>query len=162
MKKKTTSLGGASAPVTVAYNASLLKILMANLYDLVALTGMMFVAALPWAVLSSDGHVPAGSLPFQLYLLALINIYFCLSWCRGGQTLGMRPWRMYIRQDRPTASVEAAPGPMGIGFAQAQTRFWTALVSWAAGTLGVLWALTAKGSWHDRASHTRLVIQRAK
>ncbi len=128
--------------------ASVVKILFANLYDAMALTGVAFVATLPWAMLSQDGHVAAGTWPFQLYLLALVNGYFTLSWWRGGQTLGMRPWRMRLQ----TPSGETPK------FAQTQVRFWIAVLSWAACGLGVLWGMSGGGSWHDRASSTRAVI----
>ncbi|MFK7955852.1 MAG: RDD family protein [Lysobacterales bacterium] len=128
--------------------ASVVKVLLANLYDVIALTGVAFVATLPWAMLSPDGHVAAGTWPFQLYLLALVNAYFSLSWWRGGQTLGMRPWRMRLQS-------QTGQSPR---FTQTQVRFWVAILSWAAAGLGMLWGFSKGGSWHDRASRTRAVI----
>lgn len=126
------------------------KILLAGLYDWVALVGIFFVAALPWALVSPDGHVAAGSLAFQLYLLVIINAYFCLSWWRGGQTLGMRPWRMTIVNadgSKPT-------------LASLQVRFWVAVASVGAAGMGMLWALGGRGTWHDLASKTHPITRK--
>lgn len=123
------------------------QILLANLYDALALAGVLFLATLPWAMVSDGNYVKAGSLAFQLYLVAIVFAYFTLSWWRGGQTLGMRPWRLYVlneQDERP-------------GFAQAALRFGTAVVSWAAVGAGVLWYLFRQRSWHDLASKTHLV-----
>ncbi len=122
-------------------------LLLANLYDLLAIIGLLFVATAPWAMLSSGDAVTAGSLAFQLYLLALINAYFCFSWWRGGHTLGMRPWRMQIRRH------DGALPTM----VQCQIRFWMALLSWGVAGLGLFWQLGGKGTWHDIASSTRAV-----
>ncbi|MEM1091713.1 MAG: RDD family protein [Pseudomonadota bacterium] len=123
------------------------QLLLANLYDWLALIGLLFVATAPWAMLSSGDAVSAGSLAFQLYLLALINAYFCFSWWRGGHTLGMRPWRVQLRQ---------ADGALPT-VAQCQVRFWVAVLSWAVAGLGLVWQLGGKGTWHDIASSTRAV-----
>ncbi|MEM9531857.1 MAG: RDD family protein [Pseudomonadota bacterium] len=123
------------------------QILLANLYDALALTGVLFLATLPWAAVSDGDYVAAGSLAFQLYLAAVVFAYFTLSWWRGGQTLGMRPWRLYVVNEH-----ERQPG-----FAQAALRFATAIASWAAAGIGVLWYLFGHRSWHDLASKTHLV-----
>ncbi len=81
--------------------------------------------------------------------------YATLSWRRGGQTLGMRPWRL---------RVESLQG----GRASAR-QLW---VRYAIGTVSVLaagsgfwwaWIDRDRRTWHDRASGTRLVrVPRAR
>jgi len=68
---------------------------------------------------------------------------------RGGQTVGMKPWRLRI--------VGADGGP--IGFRRALLRFAVALVSLAALGLGFLWCLIdrERRAWHDIAAGTLLV-----
>jgi uncharacterized RDD family membrane protein YckC len=81
-------------------------------------------------------------------LLTIWWLYFVGSWTRGGQTVGMRAWRLVLRS-------EDAPG---IGWARASLRFFAAGLSTAALGLGFLWCLVdPRGrTWHDRLSRTSL------
>jgi len=74
--------------------------------------------------------------------------YATLSWRRGGQTLGMRPWRL-----RVTGADGAAPGWKALWI-----RYAVGTVSLLAGGLGFWWALFDRErlTWHDRASGTRM------
>ena len=36
------------------------------------------------------------ALVIKIYLLGLWFGYYALSWIKGGQTLGMKPWRLYV------------------------------------------------------------------
>ena len=74
--------------------------------------------------------------------------YAAVSWRRGGQTLGMRPWRLKL--------VAASGNP---GWTALWLRYAVGLLSLLACGLGVWWAwLDRDGrTWHDRASGTRLV-----
>ena len=86
---------------------------------------------------------------FSLLLLAVSYAYFAFSWRRGGQTLGMKCWRIRVVD-------EHAGGPLT--WRQTRVRFAVALLSWAPLGLGYWWALTgARRTWHDRASHSTLV-----
>ena len=71
-------------------------------------------------------------------------------WTHGGQTLGMRAWRLKL--------VSAAGGPVTLK--QALVRYGVAVLSWLALGLGFLWILfdREKRAWHDIASGTRLVL----
>jgi uncharacterized RDD family membrane protein YckC len=75
--------------------------------------------------------------------------YFGLSWRRGGQTLGMRAWR--LRLQRAGGGI---PGWGALGL-----RYGVALVSLGAFGLGFLWSLVdrERRTWHDLASGTVLV-----
>jgi len=98
-----------------------------------------------------ENIAPFSALQWLLWLVCwcLAGAYAVISWHRGGQTLGMRPWRLQV--------VAAAGGPAG----------WRALaIRYAIGTLSLLaagagfwWAWFDRGrlAWHDRASGTRLV-----
>ncbi len=56
-----------------------------------------------------------------LYLLTLWFGYYALSWIKGGQTLGMRPWRLYVftEQGKPlnlkNSLIRFVSGLLGIG-----------------------------------------------
>lgn len=133
--------------------APLWRRLAAALYDLFPLIGLwMLVAAL--GLLLAGGRVdvahppPLYHLGLQLALLGVTALYFVLSWCRGGQTIGMRAWRLQVMADE-------AP----LGWPRALLRFGIALLSLATLGLGFLWCLVDREqrAWHDIASGTRMV-----
>ena len=70
------------------------------------------------------------------------------SWKRGGQTLGMRPWRLYVQ------GTNGAPS-----MALLWKRYALGTLSLLCGGLGFWWALLDREglTWHDRLSNTRLV-----
>ena len=79
------------------------------------------------------------------------GLYAVLSWQRGGQTLGMRPWRLRVvdRQgERPEARALWLRYAMGG-------------VSLLLGVLGFWWAWIDRDrlTWHDRISGTRMLRQ---
>ncbi len=131
----------------------LLRRLAAMLYDALGLFGVLVVASalvvLP-AGLAFGYQIPRDSLGFRLYLLAIILGYFAWPWVKGGQTLGMRVWRLrVIRADGTWLRLR-----------DALLRLAAALLSWAALGLGFLWVWVDREglAWHDRLSGTRLVL----
>lgn len=132
--------------------AGLGRRLMAMLYDALLLAGIVFLAAIP-VVVATGGRVsatPASRFAFQVYLLGVIFIFFGWFWTHGGQTLGMRAWRL--------RAVRADGAPMD--WAHAARRFGSAIVSLAAFGIGFLWMLADRErlTWHDRLSKTRIVL----
>lgn len=126
--------------------------LAAAVYDLLPLIGLWFVAAvLALAVTGGrlDTHRFGGKLIVQGFALALSAAYFVVSWARGGQTLGMRAWRL---------RVVGADGRR-LSWPHAVLRFVVALISLAAFGAGFWWTLvdTKKRAWHDLATHALLV-----
>lgn len=123
--------------------------LIAAIYDLLPLLGLWFVASLLALLVSGgalDPHRLAHKLLVQGLVVTLTAAYFVLSWTRGGQTIGMRAWRLRVVRD------DGSPvdGP------RALLRFTVALVSLAALGAGFWWALldTRRRCWHDRAAGT--------
>jgi uncharacterized RDD family membrane protein YckC len=122
--------------------------LAALVYDAIAVTTVVYFAAFVPVFAFGDamhgGHHPL----FRLYLLAVIFLYFGLSWTRG-RTLGMQAWKIEI-----VDAAGARPGWRAVC-----VRFLAAAVSLAAGGLGYLVALTdrERRTWPDRWSGTRLV-----
>ena len=121
--------------------------LAAMFYDGLLLFALLMLATLVIVVLLRDA-VHADNFFFQLYLLVVAWAYFAVCW-RGGQSLGMKAWRIHIiGKTKP------------IGWTETAVRFLVSLLSWAAFGLGFLWSLChpRRATWHDLASRTRLVV----
>jgi uncharacterized RDD family membrane protein YckC len=137
-----------SSPAT-ATPASLWLRLVAGAYDLLPLIGLWFVAGVLALALTAgalDPHRFAHKLLVQVLILALSAAYFVMSWMRGGQTIGMRAWRLRVVRADGSA----------LELWRALLRFLVALVSLAALGMGFWWALAEpqKRTWHDMAAGT--------
>ena len=123
--------------------ATFVRRMLAVFYDLwaviaiVATVGYICQRATGGELIATAGHVHTAwwYQPLQGLVLAA---YFIVSWLRGGQTLGMRPWRLRL--------VRADGGP--VRFAQAVVRLLAAaapllllgLAPWF-GVSAALWAV---------------------
>lgn len=89
-------------------------------------------------------------LPLQIYVVACPFVFFGWFWTHGGQTLGMRAWRLKLLQANGQA----------MDWRHSLIRVAAAHVSLVVLGLGYLWMLLdrQKLTWHDRWSATRLVI----
>jgi len=137
--------------------------LLALLYDLwPALALWLLLSALFTAGYTVLGHhdphaniAPLSGLQWALWLCCWIvtGFYAVASWRHGGQTLGMRPWRLRVRA--------RDGGPAGV--AALWLRFAVGTLSLLAGGLGFWWAWIDRDrlTWHDRASGTQ-VLREAK
>jgi uncharacterized RDD family membrane protein YckC len=119
------------------------------LYDLLLLLALMALATT--AITLPFGMPGSGWLIlFQIFTFEIIPLLFFTGfWTRGGQTLGMRAWRLkVVREDGEDLS-----------WRDAFRRHMAALLSCLLLGLGFLWALIDKEglTWHDRISRTRLI-----
>ncbi len=108
--------------------------LAASLYDALLLVAIWMIGGLVVVVARGEA-VPPLTWWFELYLVALAFGYFGWSWVRGGQTLGMRAWR--IRVARADGSA--------LGWRGALVRFVVAGLAWLALGLGA-WAARGEGA----------------
>ncbi|MGN2254371.1 RDD family protein [Frateuria sp. GZRe12] len=75
--------------------------LTALVYDLLAVVAIVMVVGL-LCQLATGGQVVAGGAHatvawwYQPLQGLVVAAYFVVSWMRGGQTLGMRPWRIRV------------------------------------------------------------------
>ncbi len=119
----------------------------------VVLTAMALVVV-PVDLIYGAKNFDAGALrsnPFYLaYLFCVMVGFHILFWIRGGQTLGMRAWRLRVLRDDGE----------NLRLKDALLRYFAAVISWAVLGLGFFWVLIDKDglAWHDRISKTRLVI----
>ncbi|MGB5613384.1 MAG: RDD family protein, partial [Sedimenticolaceae bacterium] len=76
--------------------------------------------------------------------------FFSWFWTHGGQTLGMRAWRLKLLDS------EGDPVTLKLSL----IRLGAALLSALPLGLGYLWVLIDRDglAWHDRLSRTRLVV----
>ena len=90
----------------------------------------------------------AGQLGLWLLCWVLTGAYAVVSWRRGGQTLGMRAWRL-----RVVAADGAAPTWRAL-----LVRYLVGNVSLLLGGAGFWWVWIDRDrlTWHDRASSTRM------
>lgn len=136
----------------------LLRRLAVIVYDTLLIIGLVFLAiTLVVLAMSSiqglDQFDPSllRDNPFYIaYLLSIPAVFFIWFWTRGGQTLGMRSWRIRV--------VTSTGGPLRLN--HALLRLLAALLSWGLLGLGFLWVLVDRNrlAWHDRLSGTRLVM----
>jgi uncharacterized RDD family membrane protein YckC len=135
-----------SQPVAALARAGLLRRLGAVLYDALLLFALLFFAGALVLPFTGGEAVPSGNWVFSTYLLLVSFLFFGWFWTHGGQTLGMRAWRIRVQQ----------PDGTPVTWGQALRRFLTALLSWGLFGAGFLWVLIDRNgqSWHDRASGT--------
>lgn len=123
--------------------------LLALLYDFFPVLALWFLAAAAFTLVLGDavrGGAP-GLLEFAVFW-GIAGLYAVLSWQRGGQTIGMRPWRLQVvgaEGGRPTTGA-------------LWCRYAVGSLSLLLGGLGFWWAWIDRSrlGWHDRVSGTRL------
>jgi len=142
-----------------ALPASLLKRLGAMLYDALlfgsAVLVIGFLSMLAITSLLGIENVQRGGLFAKLfftYLLAFGYFFFGWFWTHGGQTLGMRAWKLEV------ITLEGQP----INWTQALFRYIYSLISWIPFGAGYLWMLVDKNklTFHDRISRTAIIYKR--
>ena len=127
----------------------LLRRLASITYDGLLLFSVLFLATAIVLPLNAGRAIPAHQPLYDAYLLGVSFAYFGWFWTHGGQTLGMKAWRVRLR---------SVPGPP-VSWWQALARFSGAIVSWLPLGMGFWWCLLdpTRCAWHDRWSRTRLV-----
>ncbi len=132
--------------------------LLALVYDFFPALALWMLASAAFTLgFSLSGHpahqniAPFSGLQWLLWLVCwlLTALYGVLSWWRGGQTLGMRPWRLRVvaadggQPELPALVLRYVVGSASLLLAGA--GFW-----WA-------WMDRDRLTWHDRASKTRIM-----
>jgi uncharacterized RDD family membrane protein YckC len=132
-----------------AYPAHLGWRLLAIIYDALPCAALLFVSSV--VLLALHGGKPAS--PDTVWGFVTLLVYWCvvagyavISWRRGGQTMGMRPWRLMV------LNAEGKNASLKLLF----LRYAIASLS---GGLVLLWCLfdPQKRGLHDIASGTLMV-----
>ncbi len=124
-------------------------------YDMLVLWAIWiatgFLHAAIFGIESTENASHLASTLFPMLLTATFTFYYWF-WTHGGQTLGMRAWRLKVIDARLDGT---PPHPV-----KCITRFCGAFVSLSAFGLGYIWCLfdAANDTWHDRISGTRTLV----
>lgn len=150
-------------PYSALPDAGLWRRLAAGLYDGFLLAALWFVVigiAIPLYVHSGAPVVVERGIEtapplvrltaLPLLMLAVTWMFYGWFWRHGGQTLGMRAWRLRLVAD-DGRQLTARDG---------LARSALATLSLLAGLAGYLWLLADREgrTWHDRRSRTRVVL----
>jgi len=136
--------------------ASFLKRLGAMFYDFMlalsfALVVGFFFTAVAMSLLSIENVAAGSPVAKGIFILLVLFIFgfYGWFWTHGGQTLGMRAWKLkLVGQDNRE-----------ISWMQAFFRFCYSIISWIPLGAGYLWMLVDKQklTWHDRVSKTYII-----
>lgn len=126
--------------------------LLSLLYDFFPMLGIWFIVVVVSLVLHRGDAILPGTLASALEFIALLaatGLYATASWRRGGQTIGMKPWRVYV------IGLDGARAPLR----KLWLRYAVGIVSLLCVGLGFWWAWVDRDrlTWHDRLSGTRFI-----
>jgi uncharacterized RDD family membrane protein YckC len=130
--------------------------LLAIIYDSVVVLALWFaVTALLLPLTGAQAFAPGQQYYFLYpFCLLIINwLYLAISWRVGNQTLGMKAWRIYLHRDSGGR----------ITWLETAVRFALAVAGLVLLGTGFLSSLAdpMNRTWHDRASHSRLLHRRS-
>ena len=120
----------------------------AFIYDIFPVLGILLVTSLIIILVRKGAEIQPNTLWFQLLLFAEIFLYYTYSWKNGGQTLGMRAWKIKLQPKHPNHS-----------WLLLSARFFVGLLSTVCLGLGVWWQYvdSKNRSWMDLASASEVI-----
>lgn len=132
--------------------AGLVRRLMAILYDFFLLIAILFIATAIVMAFNRGSAIEPGQPLYPYYIIYLLTIsfvYYGWFWTHGGQTLGMKTWKLQLLQ----LDNRSVTWPLAL------IRFSVAIISWSVAGIGFLWSLfdPQRRTWHDIASNCVLV-----
>lgn len=127
---------------------SLLRHLAVMFYDGLILLSILFFASFIAVVINDGQAINQGNLFFMFYLIAVSFLFYGWFWTHGGQTVGMKAWKVYLISEQRHS----------ISWQQAFLRFIAALFSWLSFGLGWCWQWFDHNNknWPDKFSNTYL------
>lgn len=133
-----------AAPSEPRPHPSLIRRLMSIVYDMFLVVALLFVVTTAMFILNHAHAIEHGSpfyWPLRLSLVLTMFIYFGWFWTHGGQTLGMKTWKIKL----------CSRGGKPVSWKQALIYFLAAALSWAVVGMGFLWSLfnQDRATWHD-------------
>jgi len=137
--------------------AGLFRRLFAIFYDGFLLIAILFIVSAIATALNHGKAIEPGDALYPVFVIIIIvlsYLYFAWFWIHGGQSLGMKTWRIQMQ----------ASNNCKIGWQTSAIRFVSAIFSWGFFGMGFLWAFYDKNNrcWHDLASKTVLIDLRSR
>ncbi len=134
----------------------LVRRLGALLYDSLLVLAILMIAT---AVAMVLGKLVAGTTElhknfpwlYRAWLVLWVYVFFAWFWTHGGQTLGMRAWKMRVQ----------SPDGSNIGWIQATVRFFSATLSLGLGLLLTLFD-PRRQSLYDKLSASEMIMVDAR
>ncbi len=126
----------------------------AILYDALLLLGVFFLATILLLPFNKSSAFEPNHPLFSLYLVIVAFFFFGWFWTHGGQTLGMRAWKIKVCNRNGG----------DLTWLQAVIRFLASIASWGLAGLGFLSILFNKKrqGWHDLLSKTEIIWSEKK
>ncbi len=120
-------------------------------YDFFLLVALWFFATALLLPLNQGQAFDSKQLFYPFYLLLVSFGFYGWFWTHGGQTLGLKAWKLKIQ------TLDQQP----LTWQQAFIRFSSALLSWLVGGFGFIWIVVDKKhyAWHDRLSKTAVFFE---
>ena len=128
----------------------IMRRIFSMLYEILLLLAVLFFSAYIFLALTHNPQSAAIKIVFQVYLVAIMAIYFVWFWCKGGQTLAMKTWRLRL------VSAHGA----SVTLKQCGLRFVAAFIGIGLGGVSILWALIDRDRQflHDRIAGTKIIL----
>ena len=129
--------------------ASLFKLFASCVYELLLLIAIWMLCTGLFVRLFGQATPSYKLLQLRLLLWLVTGIYFVWCWCKSGQTLAARTWKIkLVNQDGTVLSIK-----------QSVIRYALVSLSMLAFGLGFIWALLDKDRifLHDRLLKTRFI-----
>jgi len=129
--------------------APLASRLAAMAYDWLLLAALLFVVTLILILARGGAALAPGTGWYTTLLIGVSFAFYGWFWTHGGQTLGLRAWRLRVERS------DGHP----LGWIDAARRFGASAVLFVPPAVGLLWILVdpRRSAWHDRLSRTRIV-----
>jgi len=147
--------------------AGLVRRLAAMVYDGIVLFAVLVLASAIALAVNGGEAVPAGNPLNQAWLFFVTYFFFAWFWTQGGQTVGMRAWRIRVqsRDGGPVSWTQALLRftpvlLLAVVMYVPDKVFEIALVCWGVLVgLDYLWLLidADRLTWHDRYANTAVV-----
>jgi len=126
-------------------NASFQRRLAAMFYDILLLFALLMVCALPVVLIAGENSSFFKSPLYTLYLYSISFVFYGWFWTSGGQTLGMRSWKIRVIRD----------DGQSLGWDSALMRFLLATISLTLFGLGFLWIYSIEIIWPGTTSYLK-------
>ncbi len=135
---------------------NVLKHVAAFIYDVFPVIGILIVTSGLTLILRTGNEVQAHTWWFQALVLCEIALYYIYFWKVGGQTIGMKAWKIHIKPNDKSQQQ--------LSWKQACLRFVIGIFSTAFFGLGLFWKYFSNEgkSWMDLVSDSHTVYNTTK